>query len=136
MEKRMNKEELLELLGTLKIVREEFWVLSSGALVLRGILEDAGDLDIGVTDKGLSMLRDNYDVEIIKGNHWCIKDSRIEGFNDGSKSNLKFQPELLESGYYVQNILDYYNFLISSTREKDIKRIPIIESYIKTYKQK
>ena len=40
----MNKEELIELLNTLKIDKEEFWVLSSGALVLRDIYEDAGDL--------------------------------------------------------------------------------------------
>jgi hypothetical protein len=136
MEKRMNKEELLELLNTIKIVRKEFWVLSSGALVLRDILKDAGDLDIGVTDEGLSMLKKNYAVEIIKGNHWHIKDSRIEGFCDGSISKLKYPPELLESGYYVQNIQDYYEYLLSSSREKDIERIPIIESYIKTYKDK
>lgn len=104
MEKRMNKEKLLELLNTLKIVRKEFWVLSSGALVLRGILKDAGDLDIGVTDEGLSMLQRNYPVKIVEGNHWRIIDSRVEGFCDGSKSNLKYQPELLECGYYAQNI--------------------------------
>ena len=43
--KRMKKDELLELIKTLKIDKEEFWVLSSGALVLRGIYPDAGDLD-------------------------------------------------------------------------------------------
>ena len=51
--KRMKKDELLELIKTLKIDKEEFWVLSSGALVLRGIYPDAGDLDIAVTNKGL-----------------------------------------------------------------------------------
>ena len=29
MDKRMNKEELLELLNTLKINKEEYWILSS-----------------------------------------------------------------------------------------------------------
>lgn len=57
MEKRMNKEELLELLGNLKISTNEFWILSSGALTLRNIYPDAGDLDIAVTDKGLEELK-------------------------------------------------------------------------------
>lgn len=47
----MKKDELLELIKTLKIDKEEFWVLSSGALVLREIYPDAGDLDIAVTKK-------------------------------------------------------------------------------------
>ena len=37
MENRMDKEKILKLLETLKISREEFWTLSSTALVLRGI---------------------------------------------------------------------------------------------------
>ena len=57
MEKRMNKEELIELIKTLKVSKEEFWVLSSGALVLRGIYPDAGDLDIAVTNKGMEELQ-------------------------------------------------------------------------------
>ena len=35
MVKRMNKDELMDLLNTLKIDKEEFWILSSSALVLR-----------------------------------------------------------------------------------------------------
>ena len=56
MEERMNKKELLELIDSLKINKNEFWVLSSGALVLRGIYPNAGDLDIAVTEKGLNEL--------------------------------------------------------------------------------
>ena len=35
-----------------------FIVLSSGALVLRGIYDSAGDLDIVVTEKGLEQLKE------------------------------------------------------------------------------
>lgn len=49
----MNKKQLLELLNTLKKSKNEFWVLSSGALVLRDIYDKANDLDIAVTDEGL-----------------------------------------------------------------------------------
>ena len=56
MEKRMNKDELVNLIESLKISKDEYWILSSSALVLRGIYKDAGDLDIAVTEKGLQVL--------------------------------------------------------------------------------
>lgn len=62
MEKRMNKEELITLIESLEIDNEEFWVLSSGALVLRGIYPDAGDLDIAVTNKGLEQLNAKFNL--------------------------------------------------------------------------
>jgi len=46
----------------LKIDSEEFWVLSSGVLVLRDIYPDAGDLDIAVTDIGLKQLKNNCNL--------------------------------------------------------------------------
>lgn len=62
MNKRMKKDELLKLIESLKIDKNEFWILSSGALVLRGIYDDAGDLDIAVTNKGLEELKKNYNL--------------------------------------------------------------------------
>jgi len=88
MEKRMNKIELLELLSTLKISKSEFWLLSSSALVLRGIYPDAGDLDIAVTDKGLEELKLNYDLKA-KGNDWYTVNDKIECVCDGPIEHLK-----------------------------------------------
>ena len=132
MNNRMNKDELLELLDTLKIDREEFWLLSSSALMLRGIYPDAGDLDIAVTDKGLEQLKANYDLHF-KDNGWFVVSDKIEGVCDGPKENLKYQPTKI-GDYYVQNIKEYYAYLINSEREKDILRLPIIEEYMKDNK--
>ena len=87
--KRMKKDELLELIKTLKIDKEEFWVLSSGALVLRGIYPDAGDLDIAVTNKGLDELKNNYSLEP-KGKDWYKVNDKIECVCDGSKEKSTF----------------------------------------------
>ncbi len=61
MNNRMNKQQLLDLLKTLKIDNNEFWILLSGALVLRDIFPDAGDLDIAVTNEGLKQLKESSD---------------------------------------------------------------------------
>ena len=83
MNERMKKEDLLKLIKSLKINPEEFWILSSGALVLRGIYEDAGDLDIAVTNKGLDELKKNYNL-IPNGNGWYIVTDKIECICDGN----------------------------------------------------
>lgn len=129
MNKRMKKDELLKLIESLKIDKNEFWILSSGALVLRGIYDDAGDLDIAVTNKGLEELKKNYSL-IRKENGWYIVNDEVECVCDGDKDKLKYKPEY-NGEYYLQNINEYYEYLKQSARGKDKVRIPIVENYIK-----
>lgn len=125
----MKKDELLKLIESLKIDKNEFWILSSGALVLRGIYDDAGDLDIAVTNKGLEELKKNYNL-IRKENGWYIVNDEVECVCDGDKDKLKYKPEY-NGEYYLQNINEYYEYLKQSSRDKDKVRIPIVENYIK-----
>ena len=129
MNNRMKKDELLKLIESLKIDKNEFWILSSGALVLRGIYDDAGDLDIAVTNKGLEELKKNYNL-IRKENGWYIVNDEVECVCDGDKDKLKYKPEY-NGEYYLQNINEYYEYLKQSSRDKDKVRIPIVENYIK-----
>ena len=125
----MTKEQLLELLKTIKVDKEEFWLLSTGALTLRGIYKEARDLDIAVTDKGLEQLNQNYQLKK-KENDWYIVTDKIEYVCDGKKENLKYQPELV-GDYYVQNLHEYLEFLEGSSRKKDQDKIEIVKKYIK-----
>ena len=125
---RMNKEELINLIESVKIDKTEFWLLSSSSLLIRGIFPDAGDLDIAVTNKGLEQLKQNYNL-IPKGNGFYIVTDNVECVCDGEIENLEFKPELID-GYLCQNIYEYLKFLKSSEREKDKLRIPIVEEYI------
>ena len=130
MEKRMNKEELIELLESLKIDKNEFWILSSGALVMREIYPDAGDLDIAVTERGLKELKDNYNLKQ-KENGWYIVNDKVECVLD-TKENWKIEKY---GEYNLQSIEKYYEFLKNSNREKDKARIPLIEEYMKNRKR-
>ena len=125
MEKRMNKEELIKLVKSLKIDRDEFWILSSGALVIRGIYPDAGDLDIAVTEKGLQELKENYTL-IEKENGCYIVNDKVECVLD-TKEPWKIEKI---GDYNLQSIEKYYEFLKESNREKDKARIPLIEEYM------
>lgn len=125
MEKRMNKEELIELIESLKLDKNEYWILSSGALVIRGLYPDAGDLDIAVTEKGLQELKRNYNLKK-KGNGWYIVNDKIECIVD-TKESCKMEKY---GDYNLQSIKKYYEFLKESNREKDKARMPIIEKYM------
>ncbi len=126
MEKRMNKEELVELIESLKLDKNEYWILSSGALVIRGIYPDAGDLDIAVTEKGLKELKSNYNLKE-KGKDWYIVNDKIECIVDTKES---WKIEKYET-FNLQSIEMYYEFLKNSSREKDKARIPLIKDYMK-----
>ena len=125
----MNKQELIKLISTLKIDREEFWVICSGSLVLRDLLSDAGDLDIAVTNIGMEQLRQNYKLKKIKERFYSISDN-IECVDVGKKIHQKYQPEKI-GDIYVQNIFDYLEYLEASNRQKDKDRIPMVKTYIK-----
>lgn len=125
---RMNKEQLIELIQSLNIDNNEFWLLSSSALVMRGIYPDAGDLDIAVTDKCFELLKQKYNL-IAKGDGFFIVTDNVECVCDGAIDKLEYKPELVD-GYLCQNIYEYLKYLKSSSREKDKLRIPLVEDYI------
>lgn len=122
----MKKIELINLIDSMGLDKNEFVVLSSSALVLRGIMDNAGDLDISVTNNGLNHLKNKYDL-IKKDNGWYKVTDDIECVLD----NMEGKKELL-GNYYVQDINNYLEFLKSSNREKDKIRIRLVEEYIRT----
>ena len=121
----MNKLALIDLINSINLLKEDFVVLSSGALVLRGILENANDLDIAVTVNGLNKLKENYDL-ILKTNGFYKVNDCVECV----LSDMVGRKELIDD-YYVQEIHDYLSYLKQSSREKDKLRIPLVEQYIK-----
>ncbi len=124
----MNKAELIELINSLGLDKNEFYVVSSGALVLRGLLPDAGDLDISVSDEGLAYLKKKYNLTPKNSDNWYYVTDRVECVCNGDKSKW-VEPQLCE-GIYVQNINQYYEYLLTSDRDKDKARIPIVKEYI------
>lgn len=129
--KKMNHQELLSLINSLPIDKDEFYVVSSGALVLRGILPEASDLDISVSVKGLEQLKKHFRLKKKNDDGWFIVDEKVECVCNGPKETWPNKPELCD-GVYVQDIKEYYEYLKTSEREKDQKRIPLVEQYIKT----
>ena len=122
MKKRMNKKELELLIKELDIPKEEFYVLSSGNLTLRGLFKDAGDLDICVSKKGLELLKKKFNLKE-KGNGFYQVTEKIECVVE-DLSKRKYDDL---GNYNGQSLEEYYGYLINSTREKDKIRLEIVE---------
>lgn len=122
----MNKKELLDLVNTLDLPKEEYSILSGGALLLHGLREQTNDLDIDITEEGLDKLKENFAVELINESNkqYKVTDS-IECFLvDKLDSDINFI-----DNYPCQSLISIYNFKKKLNREKDQKDILAIERF-------
>ena len=99
----MKKRELIDLIENLKVDKNEIVILSTGALVLRGIWDSANDLDLAVTKKRLEELKSNYDL-VQKPNGFYIVNELVECVED----DMVGKKELVGK-YYLQTVVEYYN---------------------------
>lgn len=121
----MNKLELIETIEELGLDTNDFYVLSSGALVLRNLYDSANDLDIAVNSKGLEQLNKKYNL-ISKENNWYYVNDKVECVLDTKAWEIEKVGK-----YNVESITKYYEHLKSSTREKDKIKRKIVEDYLK-----
>ena len=123
----MNKEELLKLAYTLKLPKEEYCIISGGALLLHGLREKTNDLDIDVTQKGLDILNQEYKLELINESkkQYKVTDD-IECFLvDKLESDIIF----IDS-YPCKSLISIYNMKKRLNREKDQADILTIEKFL------
>ena len=58
----MNKTELLKLVDSLNMPKTEYYILSSGSLLLYGLREKAGDLDLCVSNELFDELKIKFNL--------------------------------------------------------------------------
>lgn len=121
-QKRMQKRELIALIESLGISKEDFWLLSSSALVLRDLFLDAGDLDIAVTKEGLEALKQKFNLTP-KGNNWYTVSNNIECVLD-TKDDSKVEKV---GDYNCESLEKYFDYLKTSNREKDKIKYEIVQ---------
>ena len=123
----MNKKELLELAGSLNLPKEEYCIISGGALVIHGLREQTNDLDIDTTKKGLNILQQNYSLELIREDikQYKVTD-KIECFLvDKLESDIQYI-----DNYPCESLISIYNFKKRINREKDQADILAIERFL------
>ena len=122
---KMKKQDVIKVIENLKIDLDEFWILSSSALVMRDLFEAANDVDIAVTEKGLEQLKENYELKK-KDNGWYIVNDDVECIVD-KKEDFKIE----KCGKYnLQSLECYFQYLKNSNRGKDKIKYDIVRKVL------
>ena len=124
----MKKVELLNLLEKLNFPKDEYYVLSGASLVLRGIREEAGDLDLCISEELFNQIKDKYELTDEKKNEcgfYKISDN-LEVVVDQKE---KFKMEEGEK-YNLEDLKTILDFKIKRNKPKDQKDIENIKKYL------
>lgn len=124
----MKKIELLNLLKELNFPKDEYYVLSGASLVLRGIREEAGDLDLCISEELFETIKEKYNLTEDKKN-----DCGFYRINDdlelvvNKKENFKMQ---IGNEYNLEDLNTILDFKIKRNAPKDQKDIENIKKYL------
>lgn len=123
----MNKKELLNLVDILNLPKEEYFILSGGALLMAGLRESTNDLDIGITKRGFEILKEKYSLK--------LTDKNIPKYEITDKIECMLVEKLDSDITYIDNypcqsLISVYNFKKRINREKDRADILAIEKYL------
>lgn len=124
----MNKEQLLDLLVELDFPKDEYYVLSGASLVIRGIREQAGDLDLCISEELFEQIKDKYELTQDKKNECGFYHIR-EDLEIVVDKKSKFNMEECEP-YNLEDLNTILQFKIKRNKPKDQADIENIKAYL------
>ena len=126
----MKKIELLNLLKELNFPKDEYYVLSGASLVLRGIKEEANDLDLCISKELFNQIKNKFNLTDERKNEcgfYKINDN-LEIVVDKKED---FKMEIGEK-YNLENLQTILDFKIKRNKPKDKEDIENIKKYLHT----
>ena len=124
----MNKKELLKLVESLNMPKEEYYILGGGSLVMFGIKETTADLDLCVSEKLFQEFKKKYNLkEDDKNECGFYHISDLIEIIPNSKSD--FTMEKID-GYNVEKLKRILEFKRKRNAPKDKPCIEKITKYL------
>lgn len=124
----MNKEQLLKLIDSLELPKEEYYILSSGCLLLYGLRDKAKDLDLCVSDELFEIMRTKFNIDLTSKNDcgfYRLTPLIEVVVNDKQNFNRTFK-----DGYPVESLQTILDYKISRNAPKDQFDIINIQNYL------
>ena len=128
----MNKEELLKLVESLNMPKDEYYILGGGSLVMFGIKDKTEDLDLCVSEELFDRWKEEYGID--------EKDKNECGFYQISdiievipNPKEEFTCEEIE-GYQVEELKRILEFKKKRNATKDQPYIEKIARYLEEHK--
>ena len=122
----MNKEELLKLVESLKLPKDEYYILGGGSLVMFGIKDTTADLDLCVSDELFERLKKEYNL-VNKNECGFYSISDVIEIIPNHKE--EFTCEVID-GYQVEELRRILEFKKKRRAQKDMPYIEKIEKYL------
>lgn len=124
----MIKEDILNMLKELNFPKDEFYIVGGSSLVMRGIREVAGDLDLCISTELFNNIKEKYNLTDEKRNEcgfYKINDDLEVVVNEKYEFDME-----KEEPYNLENINTILNFKLKRNAQKDQKDIENIKKYI------
>lgn len=124
----MNKEQLLELVDSLELPKEEYYILSSGCLLLYGLREQAKDLDLCVSTELFNDMVMRFNIDLSSKNDcgfYRLNDLIEVVVNNKQEFNREFK-----DGYPVESLQSILDYKIDRNAPKDQADIVNIQNYL------
>lgn len=128
----MKKKELINLVESLNLPKDEYYILSSGSLILYNLREEANDLDICVSKELFEIIKEKYNIDLKSKNNcgFYKLNSLIDVVvNDKKEFNRTFKDD-----YPVETLENILQYKIKRNAPKDREDIIKIQSYLKNIK--
>lgn len=126
----MNKEQLLELVDQLDLPKDEYYILSTGSLLLHGLREKANDLDLCVSTQLFKELQVKFGIELSSMNKcgfYPVVD--LVEIVPNEKENFKRE---FQDGYPVESLQSILDYKMNRNAPKDQLDIVNIQNYLQT----
>lgn len=125
----MKKKDVIKTLEKYSLNKNDYIILSTGSLVLKGIKEEAHDIDLAVSKELLEYLLKNYDCEL----ETYSDDFAVYILNDELNFSTHYYdvPFEMIDGYKVQTLDSVIELKEKLNRSKDMKDLKLIDDYLK-----
>ena len=128
----MNKEELLKLVESLNLPKDEYYILGGGSLVMFGIKDTTADLDLCVSEELFKRLKEEYNL---KEKNECGFYSISDIIEIIPNPKDEFICEMIE-GYQVEDLKRILEFKKKRNAPKDRPYVEKIEEYLREHRKK
>lgn len=123
----IDKKAITAALDAFPYGTDGFWLITGAALVMHGVREETGDIDMGCTTGAADRLEaDGYLYKVTEdGNRWFKIGSDVEVFENWLCGSV----ELLD-GYPVMSLQGVREMKRRLGREKDLRDIRLIDAFL------
>lgn len=123
----MNRAELIERVKALPFPKEDYWVITGGAMVLYGLREQTHDIDLGCTARLADELeQQGAEVSIGKdGTRKLVLDGDVEIMENWLYDRVETVEDIP-----VISLKGLKEMKLSLGREKDLRDVALIDAYL------